>query len=177
MLEDVVEVAGITGISQTAARILLNHYKWDREQLLERIYSADDNLEQLVPSVSEGQFWRPSLHSDSTAECEICYEDQRREMLGLSCGHQFCTECWVEHINTRISHHQGTAMIECPASCKVILDDETVLSVLPERARAVFSTLIGRELHSVAMQALLCHKVLYGIRDRWLPCTERSYLL
>ena len=57
--------------------------------------------------------------------------------------------------------------------------------------------LIGRELHSVATPALLCHKeparriqspllgalerkihpllVLYGIRDRWLPCTERSY--
>ena len=44
--------------------------------------------------------------------------------------------------------------------------------------------------HDVATPALLCHKeparriggycacsslVLYGIRDRWLPCTERSY--
>ena len=43
-------------------------------------------------------------------------------------------------------------------------------------------TLIGRKDHSVATQTLLCHKeptrvfacsslVLYGIRDRWLPCT------
>ena len=59
------------------------------------------------------------------------------------------------------------------------------------------SALIGRELHSVALPALLCHKeparaskapsrgtqrvsacsslCLYGIRDRWLQCTERSY--
>ena len=31
------------------------------------------------------------------------------------------------------------------------------------------STLIGREVHSDAAPALLYHK------DRWLPCTERSY--
>ena len=38
--------------------------------------------------------------------------------------------------------------------------------------------------HDVATPALLCHErfgalerkmVLDGIRDRWLPCTERSY--
>lgn len=140
MWKEVVEVAGITGISQTASRILLSHHKWDREQLLEKIYSADDqDLEELVPSVSEGQFWTPSLHRPglgpwSSSECEICYEEERGEMLGLSCGHQFCTQCWVEHITTRISHHHTTTMIECPASCKVILDDETVLKVLPEGA-------------------------------------------
>ena len=144
MMEEVEEVAGITGISRTAARILSSRYKWDREDLLEKIYSADDNLEELelVPTVSQGQFWSPSHHWSglggglmgawTNAECEICYEDQRQEMLGLSCGHQFCTECWVEHITTRISHHHGTVMIECPANCKVILDDETVLKVLPE---------------------------------------------
>ena len=66
---------------------------------------------------------------------------------------------------------------------------------------SAWSTLIGRVLHSGALPAFLCHKeparriqspllgalerkippfacsslVLYGIRDRWLPCTERSY--
>ena len=143
MLEEVLEVSGITGISKTATRILLHHYKWDREKLLERIYSADDkDLEELVPSVSEGMDWSTSHHWSglggglignwSNAECEICYNDRRKRMLSLSCGHQFCTECWVEHITSRISQHQGVPMIECPASCKKIVDDETVLKVLTE---------------------------------------------
>ena len=52
------EVAGITGFSQTASRILLNQYKWDREKLLERIYSADNKRDEFsVPSVSEGTSW------------------------------------------------------------------------------------------------------------------------
>ena len=94
MLEEVVEVSGITGISKTATRILLHHYKWDREKLLERIYSAaDKDLEELVPSVSEGMDWSTSHHWSglggglignwSNAECEICYNDRRKRMLSL----------------------------------------------------------------------------------------------
>ena len=38
------------------------------------------------------------------------------------------------------------------------------------------SALIGREDHSVDHWVFACSSlVLYGIRDRWLPCTERSY--
>ena len=129
MFEEVKEVSGITGISTTATRILLNHHKWDREQLLERIYSEDNKLEDLVPSVNqnttEDMFW-------SLDECEICYSDRRKKMLRLSCGHQFCRDCWVEHINTRISHQRGSQLIECPASCRVVVDDETVLKLLEE---------------------------------------------
>ena len=139
------EVAGITGFSQTASRILLNQYKWDREKLLEKIYSADKKRDEFsIPSVSEGTSWTSSVHWSglggglmgnwSNAECEICYNDRRKRMLSLSCGHQFCTECWVEHITTRISQYQGSPRIECPGNCKVILDDETVLKVLPEGA-------------------------------------------
>ena len=153
MFEEVTEVAGIIGVSKTATRILLNQHKWNREQLLEKIYSEDNKLEELAPTTSEGTVWNTSHHWSgmggglmgnwSNAECEICYNDRRKKMLSLSCGHQFCTECWVEHINSRVSDHQGSQMIECPGNCKVILDDEMVLKLLTERsARERYQELI-----------------------------------
>ena len=100
----------------------------------------------------------------SNAECEICYNDRRKKMLSLSCGHQFCLECWVEHINTRISDHQGSQMIECPGNCKVILDDETVLKLLSERG--------GQERYQ---EFITASYIQSNPRLRWCPgldCTQ-----
>ena len=84
-------------------------------------------------------------------------------------------------------YHYGESSWKEPGQCSPLS--------LVEECRGL--ALIGRKVHSVAPPALICHKeparriqslllgaldrkipsslVLYGIRDSWLPCTERSY--
>ena len=30
--------------------------------------------------------------------CLTCYEDQNENFFSLSCGHQFCADCWEEYL-------------------------------------------------------------------------------
>ena len=41
MVESIKEVNSVTQIPTTTIRILLNHFKWDKEKLMERFYSDD----------------------------------------------------------------------------------------------------------------------------------------
>ena len=41
MVESIREVNTVTQIPTTTIRILLNHFKWDKEKLMERFYSDD----------------------------------------------------------------------------------------------------------------------------------------
>ena len=41
MVESIKEVNNVTQIPTTTIRILLNHFKWDKEKLMERFYSDD----------------------------------------------------------------------------------------------------------------------------------------
>ena len=41
MVENIKEVSSITQIPTTTIRILLNHFKWDKEKLMERYYTED----------------------------------------------------------------------------------------------------------------------------------------
>ena len=57
-----------------------------------------------------------------------------------------------------------------PDMKEIVYSTPIYSSIYVSNNKSAWSTLIGRELHSVATPALLCY-----IRDRWLPCTERSY--
>lgn len=41
MVDNIKEVFNVTQIPTTTIRILLNHFKWDKEKLMERYYSDD----------------------------------------------------------------------------------------------------------------------------------------
>ena len=106
----ITEVNTIAQLPTTSVRILLTHFKWDKEHLLERYYSCcDDNeLTKLFQearianpnsssqsSNSPNKKMRRGTESDSSTDvCLICYEElDPRDLRGLSCGHSFCRDC------------------------------------------------------------------------------------
>ncbi len=37
-------------------------------------------------------------------ECPVCLRDDKScDMLGLSCGHKFCRDCWLEYILSKLA--------------------------------------------------------------------------
>lgn len=139
MVECIKEVNSVIQIPTTTVRILLNHFKWDKEKLMERYYSDEQEAmfsEAKVVSPNRKNLPGPKLKSKSsvpaTCECEICFLTLPRVMMtGLECGHLYCTSCWTEYLTTKIMDEGASQMIECPGStCDILVDDQTVMKLV-----------------------------------------------
>ena len=53
-------------------------------------------------------------------------------MMGLECGHLFCTSCWVEYLTTKIMDEGISQSIESPGNCEILVDDQTVMKLVKE---------------------------------------------
>merc|ERR1712083_1059462 len=73
MAESVKEVNNVTMLPENKVKTLLNHFKWDKNKLLERFYSVeqDDIFKETEPI---------QVDSDEL-ECEICYDTMSKGNL------------------------------------------------------------------------------------------------
>jgi ariadne-1 len=138
MVDTINEVSIIMEIPETTARILLNHFKWDKGMLMERFYDGDEDrlfseAHVINPFLKPTVVKRPKETSAADAEeCEICFMIVPSPMLtGLECGHRFCTQCWVEYLNTKIMQEGLGQTISCAAHrCDILVDDATVMRLV-----------------------------------------------
>ncbi|XP_020898460.1 E3 ubiquitin-protein ligase arih1 [Exaiptasia diaphana] len=133
MNEIIDEVNSVFQLPRATARILLSHFKWDREKLLERYYSG--NQESLF---TEAHIVFPSKTSHSSRAntrsqpsellCEICLSlIPASTFTGLECSHKFCPRCWKEYLTTKIIDEHMGENISCPASkCDILVDEAFV---------------------------------------------------
>ncbi|GMT28695.1 hypothetical protein PFISCL1PPCAC_19992, partial [Pristionchus fissidentatus] len=136
------EVSQIVQISNGAIRILLNHFKWNKESLLERFYECS-NVDEFLRSARVVA--DPSKMGDGvdgeTMECTICCS--LTMLTGLNCYHYACKVCWEKYLTTKVLV-DNTSIIECLyPGCKLLVDDEHVVSLIGsnESARKAFTRL------------------------------------
>jgi len=141
MVDCIKEVNTVIQIPTTTVRILLNHFKWDKEKLMERYYSDDQEAmfgeAKVVPPHRKIAIHPPTGSRSAkmaTFECEICFLTlPKGNMTGLECGHFFCKSCWTEYLNTKIMDEGASQMIECPGSkCDILVDDQTVMNLVKD---------------------------------------------
>ena len=67
MSDSVKEVNGVTTIPEAKVKILLNHFKWDKQKLMERFYAdeQDDIFKEIIPIQAD---------SANMLGCEICFD-------------------------------------------------------------------------------------------------------
>ncbi|KAF3854860.1 hypothetical protein F7725_022915 [Dissostichus mawsoni] len=109
MVECIREVNEVIQNPATITRILLSHFNWDKEKLMERYF--DGNLDKLfsechVINPSKKPRIRPAINTRSSAQdmpCQICYLNfPNSYFTGLECGHKFCMQCWGDYLTTKI---------------------------------------------------------------------------
>jgi len=171
MSESINEVTTVTKIPPTTVRILLHHFKWDTEKLMERFYSEDqEKLFQeaqvfspfrsaKVVMADRLESSRPGHSSNSFIECEICCSSVPWEMItGLQCGHMFCIQCWTEYLTTKIMDEGASQLIECPGACNIVVDDHTVMTLITDpRVKLKYQ-------HLITNSFVQCNRLL-----RWCP--------
>jgi len=142
MNKSIEDVNSVFQIPPSTARILLTHFKWDKEKLLERYFTGDQEklfeeahvVNPLTLRENSSHKLKRNVSARTKVPCDICLSPVTPEsMAGLECGHMFCTLCWNEYLNTKILEENIGQQIFCPASsCGILVDENFVSSVLQD---------------------------------------------
>ncbi|MGH0125375.1 UNVERIFIED_CONTAM: hypothetical protein FKN15_028756 [Acipenser sinensis] len=176
MVECIREVNEVIQNPATITRILLSHFNWDKEKLMERqVLYFDGNLEKLF---SECHVVNPSkksrtrqMNTRSSAQdlpCQICYLNYPNAYFtGLECGHKFCMQCWSEYLTTKIIEEGMGQTISCPAhSCDILVDDNTVMRLITD------SKVKLKYQHLITNSFVECNRQL-----KWCPAPDCHHVV
>jgi len=177
MVDTIKDVNAIVEIPATTTRILLNHFKWDKEKLMEMYYDGDQEklfceahvvspYKKTLYPVAKKRSTRSantSCGGPSTMNCEICFMDHAYEMMtGLECGHRFCSFCWKGYLTTKIMDEGMGQTIACAAhGCDILVDDATVMKLVTEPKVKL------KYQHLITNSFVECNRLL-----RWCPMPD-----
>lgn len=121
------EVSSILGRSSEQCAILLRHFKWQKERLIE-IYM--DGPEQVLEESGLGQDYNisPRLEKVAGFECGICCDDESGlDTYSMKCDHRYCASCYRQYLESKIKEEGEAARIQCPSEgCARIVDSKTI---------------------------------------------------
>ncbi|VDM38487.1 unnamed protein product [Toxocara canis] len=154
------DVAAIVRLPPTVCRLLLHHYKWNKESLLERnsrfvMYTATclevcTVTEPIYGAFGHFRFYESPDPDAFFADANVVspFKSRRRAenahelvdtcsiccnraiLTGLLCGHRFCYPCWDAYLSTKIME-EGRAYVACPQlNCPIVVDDEKTLALI-----------------------------------------------
>lgn len=117
------EVSSILGQPPESTAILLRHYRWNKERLID---SYMDRPEQVLEAAALG----PSTTGPPRTEvvdgfvCDICCDDEPTlETYAMKCGHRYCVDCYRLYLAQKIKDEGEAARIQCPKNgCNRIVD-------------------------------------------------------
>ncbi|XP_055676844.1 E3 ubiquitin-protein ligase ariadne-1 [Lutzomyia longipalpis] len=173
MVDCIRDVNTVVEIPGTTTRILLNHFKWDKEKLMERYYDGDQekffrDAHVINPFNKPNTVNKPKVKRSGTEECEVCFSQFPPSMMtGLECGHRFCTTCWGEYLTTKIMEEGLGQSIACAAhGCDILVDDETVMRLVSD------SRVKLKYQHLITNSFVECNRLL-----RWCPSADCTYAI
>ncbi|XP_017133583.1 E3 ubiquitin-protein ligase ariadne-1 [Drosophila elegans] len=137
------EVNNVLNLSPQVTRIILNHFKWDKERLFENYFESSpqeffQRAHVVNPFEQRGELDLRASSSDSVRKscisqefCGICYSPcDEHELKGLGCGHSFCTACWKQYLANKTCSEGLAHTITCPAAnCDILVDYESFLKL------------------------------------------------
>lgn len=125
-------------IPTTTIRILLCHYKWNRAQLIQEYFEAENMDRFFADNKITNPFDVPlqacESNSNKWTECEICYGEITESMkCGLECGHSYCKTCWNQYLTVNIVDEGLSEQLVCMnATCKIAITDEFIMDILDD---------------------------------------------
>jgi len=122
--EDLInEVNMILTIPKEEAAILLRHFRWNKERLIEEYMDNPDKVLDAA-GLSNSAAGPPKLQVIPGFCCDICCEDEAgMETFALKCGHRYCVACYRQYLAQKIRVEGEAARIQCPTEgCNLIID-------------------------------------------------------
>eukprot|EP01121_Diplochlamys_sp_Union-15-3_P018346 TRINITY_DN6656_c0_g2_i1.p1 TRINITY_DN6656_c0_g2~~TRINITY_DN6656_c0_g2_i1.p1 ORF type:complete len:503 (+),score=81.00 TRINITY_DN6656_c0_g2_i1:99-1607(+) len=116
IIKEVTEVLDIP--TKAACTILLRHFKWNKEKLIEKYMSSSDKVKKEAGITSFDTEKKPDPKVKKF-DCLICLDSfPSGNTFALACGHRYCSDCWRQYLEIKI---QGADCVwtHCPSpGCK-----------------------------------------------------------
>ncbi|PNY27588.1 E3 ubiquitin-protein ligase dbl4 [Tolypocladium capitatum] len=121
------EVNMILDMRKEDAAILLRHFRWNKERLLEDYMDRPETVLEAAGLASNSAALS-KLEAIPDFVCDICCEDaEGLESFAMKCGHRHCVDCYRHYLTQKIRGEGEAARIECPADgCRRILDSRSL---------------------------------------------------
>lgn len=121
------EVSMILGQPPESAAILLRHFRWNKERLIE-LYM--DNSEQVLERAGLGSadVKLPKTEAVRGFVCDICFDDEEGlQTYAMRCEHRYCVDCYQRYLIQKIKDEGEAARIQCPKEgCNRIVDSKSI---------------------------------------------------
>ena len=106
------DVMNLLNVSDDVCRILLCHFKWNKERLIDGYYADADRLLENVGLPTD----QSSSTNDSAGNsCPICGDDfDSSELFNLDCLHKFCRSCYGTYLEGKIEEGPSCVRTKCP---------------------------------------------------------------
>ncbi|OQS02209.1 hypothetical protein THRCLA_05392 [Thraustotheca clavata] len=138
----IMDVASVLSVSYAKASLLLRHFFWDKEKLLDKYWSDPEGVSAAAGALYTG---KEAELGASKARCTICCEDETSELVALGCKHFFCHECWVFYLQHKISEGPLCITTTCPEhGCKERVSDAIFKKLLPPAEYAKYDKYVLR---------------------------------
>ncbi|KAL2129477.1 hypothetical protein VTI74DRAFT_7686 [Chaetomium olivicolor] len=128
------EVNMILDISKEEAAILLRHFRWNKEKLIEDYMDRPGQVLDAA-GLAQTSAGPPKMQVIPGFVCDICCEDAPGlESFALKCGHRYCVDCYRHYLSQKIRGEGEAARIQCPSEgCNLIIDARSLdLLVTPD---------------------------------------------
>ncbi|KAJ4010683.1 hypothetical protein NW752_008811 [Fusarium irregulare] len=121
------EVNMILDMQKEDAAILLRHFRWNKERLLEDYMDRPEKVMEAA-GLGSNTSSSPKLEVIPGFICDICCEDDEGlESFAIKCGHRYCVDCYRHYLTQKIREEGEAARIQCPSDgCGRILDSASL---------------------------------------------------
>ena len=129
------------------------YYEWNLDKLDSWYDDPEENKIKAGIELSEKlkkKFTKDGVESFGD-NCLTCYEDKNDSFYSLSCGHQFCSDCWTEYLKEKLKSPLGALEVTCPqheCTCRVgeevykkFIKQKNLLEILN---KAIYKNFINR---------------------------------
>ena len=124
--------------------LLMQHYDWNEERLLENWTERMDELLVEIGLSQKGSAAPNSLDKKSSTpattgdkvkrgiafrenfDCIICCEEKDTQTFSLECGHEYCIDCYRHYIENKLHNGNVITCMDCSLALKNI-DIDTVM--------------------------------------------------
>ncbi|OCH90674.1 hypothetical protein OBBRIDRAFT_776647 [Obba rivulosa] len=162
--EDLRNVASIVGLETPIVSILLQHFRWNRDRLIEKYMDSPSRVLQDAgepPNASppSSPVVRPNKRARRAEDefiCEICCDTDPDAVFRLRCGHAFCKVCWQTYVVGKIKS-EGQCFFRCmQEGCQTAVDEPTIEQLVDEACFARYRELLLQSYVSAQPRLRFC---------------------
>ena len=140
-------------LERNQAILAMIYFEWNLDKLDNWYEDVDQNKINAGIELSEQlkkQFKKEGVESFGDT-CLTCYEEKNDNFYSLSCGHQFCSDCWTEYLKEKLKTPLSALNAKCPQyKCTCSVGEEvykkyiTDKNLLEKLDKAIYKNFINR---------------------------------